>query len=79
LTDEEIVAQISTLVFAAFDTTSGAIVRTLQVLADYPEIQSRLRDEIVKAVNANGGLDLDYDMLENLPYLNAVCAETLRL
>lgn len=69
----------STLIFAALDTTSGALVRTLQMLSFYPEVQDRLREEILKAQLANGGQDLDFDTLDGLPYLDAVCAEVLRL
>lgn len=69
----------STLIFAALDTTSGAISRTLQLLSTHPLIQDRLRNEITEAQLMRGGEDLDFDMLDGLPYLDAVCAEVLRL
>lgn len=75
-------ARHSTLIFAALDTTSGAIVRTLQLLSTRPEIQERLRKEITEAQRAIGGegdVDLDFDALDGLEYLDAVCAEVLRL
>ena len=59
------------------DTTSGALARVLQMLAQNPDIQERLRREITKS-RANGG-DLDYNGLTDLPYLDAVIRETLRL
>ena len=58
------------------DTTSNALVATLDLLARHENVQNKLRDEILEA--SKGG-DLDYDTLFSLPYLDAVCRETLRL
>lgn len=49
------------------------------MLSLHPEVQARLRQEIVDAQRENEGKDMDYDTLDNLPYLDAVCAEALRL
>lgn len=65
------------IIFAAMDTTSNAMARTLQLLATHPDVQTKLRREIFDA--KTGGRPLDYDQLHNLPYLDAVCRETLRL
>jgi cytochrome P450 len=46
-------------------------------LAQHPEAQDRLREELKQAKADND--DLSYDDLVNLPYLDAVCRETLRL
>ncbi|KAH9890484.1 cytochrome P450 [Cubamyces lactineus] len=80
LTDEELVAQVSILVLAAMDTTSNALSRILHQLAMHPEEQEKLREELVRARDdGTGGLrDLDYDEVMELPYLDAVCRETLR-
>ena len=67
----------STLTFAAMDTTSNVLAMTLHLLAKHPEAQAKLRQEIVDA--KHGGKDLGYDDLVSLPYLDAVCRETLRL
>ena len=61
------------------DTTSNALSMTLDLLAKYPAAQSRLRRELLDARKTNGGKDLGYDELVSLPYLDAVCRETLRL
>ncbi|KAF7794414.1 hypothetical protein EIP86_005548 [Pleurotus ostreatoroseus] len=77
LTEEELVAQMSTLVFAATDTTSNALARTLDLLSTHLDVQEKLRAEILEAGH---GEDIPYDQLvDNLPYLDAVCRETLRL
>ncbi|KAF4597348.1 cytochrome P450-dit2 [Pleurotus pulmonarius] len=83
LPDEELLAQelisiYRTLTFAAVDTTSGALARTLHLLSEHPEVQAKVRAEIRTAKEKFGG-DLPYDELVSLPYLDAVCRETLRL
>lgn len=60
------------------DTTSNATSRVLHLLAQHPDVQERVRREVVQARVAAGG-DLDYDQLHGLPYLDAACRETLRL
>nr|BED42986.1 cytochrome P450 monooxygenase [Trametes versicolor] len=77
LPEDQLLGQMSTIIFAAMDTTSGALTRTLQLLAEHPGVQTKLRCEILEAKAA--GNDLDYDQLHALPYLDAVCRETLRL
>ncbi|KAI5827703.1 cytochrome P450 [Schizophyllum commune Tattone D] len=77
LPEEELLAQLTTLVFAAMDTTSSALSRTSHLLATHPEVQDRLRAEIRAAREEHG--KLSYNELESLPYLDAVCRETLRL
>jgi cytochrome P450 len=64
-----------TFIFAAMDTTSSALARILHILAEQPQRQEKLREEVI---NASQG-DLSHEELHALPYLNAVCKETLRL
>ncbi|KDR76351.1 hypothetical protein GALMADRAFT_67729, partial [Galerina marginata CBS 339.88] len=77
LSEAELVGQMSTLTFAAMDTTSGALCRILYLLATHPRVQEKLRQEITVARARLG--DLAYDDLVSLPYLDAVCRESLRL
>ncbi|KAF5360940.1 hypothetical protein D9756_005071 [Leucocoprinus leucothites] len=79
LTDEEVVAQVATLVFAAMDTTSSALSRILSLLTQHPHVQEKLREELIQAKKDNGGEELGYDQLVTLPYLDAICRETLRV
>jgi len=67
-----------TFIFAAMDTTSNALSRTLNVLATHPEVQDKLRQEILNALEKSGG-GFSYEELVSLPLLDAVCRETLRL
>jgi cytochrome P450 len=61
------------------DTTSNALSRIFHLLANHPEVQDKLRQEITDARQTNGGQDFSYDELVSLPFLDAVCRETLRL
>ncbi|KAF8968134.1 cytochrome P450 [Flammula alnicola] len=79
LSEEELLGQITSLTFAATDTTSGALSRTLYLLALHPDAQTKVRQEIRDARNENSGHDIGYDTLVSLPYLDAICRETLRL
>ncbi|TFK20710.1 cytochrome P450 [Coprinopsis marcescibilis] len=75
--EEEVIAQISTFVFGGLDTTSSALSRVIHLLTQHESVQDRLREEILEARNTYG--ELDYDQLCELPYLDAVCRETLRV
>ena len=67
----------STLTIAAMDTTSNALSITLHYLAQHPEAQEKLRQELLNAQSGDG--DIGYDDLVGLPYLDAICRETLRV
>ena len=84
LPEEEVIAQISYVHVSPFglptdasDTTSNALAVTLMLLGEHPDVQQRLRDEILDAFDEQQ--NVDYDKLVSLPYLDAVCRETLRL
>ena len=63
--------------FAATDTTSNALSRILNILSENLDAQDKLREELMEV--AGDGQDIPYDQLVELPYLDAVCRETLRL
>ncbi|KAI0823809.1 cytochrome P450 [Trametes gibbosa] len=75
-TDQELIAQMSTFILGGMDTTSNALSRILHQLAMNPPVQDKLRAEIVETC---GGEDIEYDEIMKLPYLEAVCRETLRV
>ncbi|THU78940.1 cytochrome P450 [Dendrothele bispora CBS 962.96] len=77
LSEDEVLGQMSVLMFAAVDTTSSAIARTLHLLVTHPEVQDKLREELLEAQREDE--DIPYDKLVSLPYLDAICRETLRL
>ena len=67
----------SMFVIAGHDTTTSAVCRLVHVLAQHQDVQNKLREEIITARKQHGSFD--YDTLMSLPYLDAVCRETLRL
>ncbi|KAI0789219.1 cytochrome P450 [Abortiporus biennis] len=78
LPEEEVLAQLATLVFAATDTTTSALSQILLLLAEHPDVQDKLRREILEVRQEQD--DITYDVLvDRLPYMDAVCRETLRL
>ncbi|KAF8621408.1 hypothetical protein AX15_007820 [Amanita polypyramis BW_CC] len=77
LPEKELIAQMSTLIFAAVDTTTAALSRILHLLALHPEVQDKLRQEVREARRKHG--DLQYNELASLPYMDAISRETLRL
>lgn len=78
ISDAELIAQISTITFGAMDTSSNALASMLHLLSIHQDVQKNLRKEVVEAYETYGG-DLDYDTLMNLPLLNGLVRETLRL
>ena len=54
------------------------MTQIVDLLAQHPDVQERLREEIIQARDECDG-DIPYDKLVSLPYLDAVCRETLRL
>ncbi|KAH9840926.1 cytochrome P450 [Rhodofomes roseus] len=78
LTDEEILGQVASFVLAGADSSAIALALIIQHLAERPDIQEKLRSEIVAAREGRDG-DLSYEELVKLPYVDAVVKETLRL
>jgi len=66
-----------TFTLAATETTSSALCRILWVLSERQDAQDKLRIEVCEARKKHG--DCAYDVLNGLPYLDAICRETLRL
>ncbi|KAI1782200.1 cytochrome P450 [Ganoderma leucocontextum] len=78
LPDGELLAQMCTFILAGVDTTSNGLSRVLHLLCQHQDVQDKLRAEIRAAIEQYG-MEIPYDELSALPYLDAVCRETLRL
>jgi cytochrome P450 len=65
-----------TLIFAGHDTTSVALSRILHVLSLHPESSGEAAPRVDGRPSERR--DIPYDDLMKLPYLDAVCKETLR-
>jgi cytochrome P450 family 628 len=79
LTDYQISSEIANLTFAATDTTTIVLSFLFWELALHPEIQAQLRTELKDAEIAPETGVPTHQSLANLPYLNAVIQETMRL
>ncbi|KAJ6626885.1 cytochrome P450 [Mycena sp. CBHHK59/15] len=72
--DDELVAQMRTVLSAGYETVSAIVAWVLYELAMNPHLQERLRDEISNP----GDPSLD-ELNSKFPILNSVVLETLRL
>ncbi|KAF8600957.1 cytochrome P450, partial [Ceratobasidium sp. AG-I] len=74
LSENQLLGQMNTFIFAGQETTSGALARVLHLLSMDQTMQDRLRAELQAAPS-----DLDYNELHSLEYLDVICREVLRL
>ncbi|EKM59819.1 uncharacterized protein PHACADRAFT_192194 [Phanerochaete carnosa HHB-10118-sp] len=74
LTDDEVLAQVPTFIVAGHETTSMAVTWALFSLSQQPDMQRKLREELLQVATDS----LTMDKLNALPYLDAVVRETLR-
>ena len=79
--DDYLVNQLLTFLAAGHDTTASALTWTIYLLATNPQIQDRLRGECHAHLDGKPVSDIDASHFdaETMPYLTAVCNETLRL
>uniref|UniRef100_A0A0N4UJ95 Cytochrome P450 n=1 Tax=Dracunculus medinensis TaxID=318479 RepID=A0A0N4UJ95_DRAME len=70
---QEIIAQCRFLTSAGFDTTANTLAYLLYLLSKHYDVQENLRSEIDNEKNIN------FDTISQMPYLQCVVAETLRL
>ncbi len=74
LSDEELHDQLITLLLLGYDTTASALSWAFYWIHKYPQVSQRLLQEI-----HNLGENPEPIALTQLPYLTAVCQETLRI
>ena len=74
MTDAEIHDELITLLFAGHETTASSLTWLFYWIHYFPEIQEKLRFELESL-----GDKPDYQAINNLPYLDAVISETLRI
>lgn len=74
MTDEELRDELMTLLTAGHETTATAIAWALYWVHHLPEVRDKLLKELDTLPQ-----DADPNEIAKLPYLNAVCSETLRI
>ena len=78
LSDEEIIAQSIVFLLAGYETSSNTLSFTLYHLAVNPDVQDKLRKEIIEAMESNAKKPL-YDVAQSIEYLDCVIMESQRL
>ena len=73
MSDVELRDELLTLLVAGHETTASALTWALYWIHSLPEVKSKLLDDLATVGN------LDFGAISKLPYLNAVCQETLRI
>jgi cytochrome P450 len=73
--DDELIDHASFLLFAAHETTASLLQHLVYYLTLYPEWQQRIRQETAE----RAALDLGYDGLQSLTWLDRVIDEVLRI
>lgn len=77
-TDDELVDNMMTFLAAGHETTASSFTWAVYLLCQHPDIQTRLRQEIHTHIPAADS-QITHDVVDNMPFLHAVCQETLRL
>jgi cytochrome P450 len=75
-TDREVRDQVMTLMFAGHDTSTSTLTFMMHELARHPDVAERLCEEQDRVL---GGEPPSVDLLEQMPYLDMVLDEVLRL
>jgi cytochrome P450 len=74
--EEELHSQLFVFLVAGHDTSSTALSWVLYFLAQYPDIQEKLRSEVKETLKER---EESWETYESMEYLTAVVNETLRL
>lgn len=78
--DEIMISNALIIFFAGYDTSSSMMSIVLYYMAKNQDIQEKLHEEIMDAIEANSDdQHLDYNVVQSLPYLDMAIMETLRI
>ncbi|CRK94442.1 CLUMA_CG007949, isoform A [Clunio marinus] len=77
-TDQEIQEHLMVILITASETTANLVATTIIYLAIYQDIQQKVYEEIFQVFN-DENIEVDYDNIGSLKYLEMVVKETLRL
>ncbi|XP_050069638.1 cytochrome P450 9c1-like [Anopheles maculipalpis] len=79
LTDEQLTAQCATFFTKGFEPTLNLLSFAVYELAQNPQVQRKLYDELTSNELANSSSAVPpYERIRSLPYLDAIVQETLR-
>ena len=79
--EDNLVDQMMTFLAAGHETTASAMVWAIYALCQNPEYQVRLREEVRARLPSTNdkSTTVTSEILDNLPFLHAVCNEVLRM
>lgn len=77
--DDDLVAQCAVFFFAGFETTSTLLCFMAHELACNPDIQQKLKDDIMAIETQLENESVTYDMIKEFKYMEMVVSESLRL
>lgn len=78
LSEEVAIAQAILFFIAGYETSATTLTMLCYELAKNPEIQEKLRKEVINKLKSTNG-NISYDLVNDIPYLDLVLAETLRM
>lgn len=77
VTDQELIGYVMTMLIAGSDTSSVGLRAMVYFLAKYPDVQRRLQAELDSVANLK--YPVTWKETQNMPYLDAVIKESLRM
>ncbi len=76
MTDMELVGQATILFAASYETTATSLTWTMLLISQHPDVANELLEELDSVL---GGAPPRYDQLSQLPYLERVIKESMRI
>ncbi|KAF9901390.1 hypothetical protein EC991_006210 [Linnemannia zychae] len=79
LSSQQLLDQCMTFLSAGHDTSAASLTWLLYLLSTHPEVQTRLRQELLTLSTDDGDKPYTYEAINQLPYLDAVVTESMRV
>ncbi|KAJ7596760.1 cytochrome P450 [Mycena floridula] len=77
--DKEMAMTVFSFLFASQDAMSSGLIYGFQHLADHPEVLAKVREEQERVRGGRYDAPLTIELLDQMPYLQAVVKESLRV
>ncbi len=79
-TDEKLVDNMMTFLAAGHETTASAFTWAIYLMCQSPHVQAKLREEVRSHISSlTTDKKITSEIIDNMPYLHAVCNEVLRI
>jgi cytochrome P450 len=79
-TDEKLVDNMMTFLAAGHETTASAFTWAIYLMCQSPPVQTKLREEVRSHISSlTTDEKITSEIIDNMPYLHAVCNEVLRI